>query len=152
MAQVENAITIRANRAADQAIYEQRTTDMDGDQNLILALPAGEPPCLVLEIQMDVLTFATMAVTPYEFGAEGFIIDVAGNPVDFLGVGKWYPIAGTLAAESRMALWLRPDQPALWRVGERLQLLHPELDTNAAPTLDREVYIRVRRLPAPYVG
>lgn len=149
MAQADGAISIRSMRAADQAIYRQRSTDLDGTQNLQLDLPAGEPPCMVLEVVVDVNSLATMAPSVYELGVYGFIIEVSGLPVDLLGVSKWRVVDGTFAAGTRIAAHLKPDQPAIWKVGERLQLLHSEVDTNGAPTADRETYVRVRRMPVP---
>lgn len=152
MAQVDGAIEVRSMRAADQAIYRQRSTDIDGEQNLIVGLPSGEPACMILEVQIDINSLATMMPSVYEVGVAGYVIEVAGLPVDLLGVTKWRVVSGTFAAGTRITAHLKPDQPAIWKLGERVQFLHPEVDTNGAPTADRETYIRVRRLPASYTG
>lgn len=145
--------TIISDRAADQVILACTYLNIDGDQANTCALPAGFGDCLVLESMIDIGAIATLR-TPNEqqAGARVMLLDPTATAAhDIIGA---LPFVQTAA--DRMTAMGGPDQLVLWRAGDLLSVLHPEIDLNVTPTADENVFVRVRRLrqtpPVEFVG
>lgn len=132
---------LRSDRAANQSVLSADDTNVDGALNTIISLPVGFGDVLVLNAQVQAVNIATL-FTIADQGVHWQLLDsAAGLARDFLGSSPWLK-KGALALTS----YIDPDQLVVWRETEQLQLQADEIDTNATPTADVVVLIRVRRL------
>lgn len=120
------------------------TVNKDGETSVSFALPAGLGDCYVLDLAVWVANTATLATLDGSQGALGRIVDANGLGIDFIGVGPIRSIGATHAA-----FQITPDAPVLWKEGESLNLKCMELDTNASPTGDWLIYVRVQPTREP---
>jgi hypothetical protein len=140
------AMTNVGERPAGTSIVYGTATDINNDQALNYELPLGFPDCLILELILQISSIATMMVTPEFHGPVIWVVStIDGGVRDLLGTERW---VRSLTPSTGLVAHLKPDQPALLRRTESLQLVFAEVDTNATPTADLNVYVRVRRLEA----
>lgn len=147
MAQVNGLAAVVSDRYAEQAIILQTSTDVDGDQALSIALPAGLGEVLISEVQVDVSSIATMLSGPELRGPTVRLTGAAGTLVDFVGSWRWQIVSAT-----RVIAECKPDTAVIWKEDELLRVIYQEVDTNAAPTADCGTVVRCRRLRVPVVG
>lgn len=158
MTVVNTNLVLKSDRYLNTAVLLGDAANTDGDTDWLLTVPAGVGDCLVLELAVfGFPAFATLATTPFQFGIFAGIVGVSDTSfVDLIGTamqpGAWSPYAGTVAAPTGIvSQTLKPDSGVLCKDGERIRILFPEFDTNAAPTADWQVIIKVQRLRVPAV-
>lgn len=90
---------------------------------------------------MVVTTIATILAAATEYGPILTLLSVGSTVADLPFCGKWQR-----RLTDGVQAWLSPDQVQFWKEGEVLQVVFEEIDTNATPTADLGVYVKVRRL------
>lgn len=123
-------------------LLDSSLTNVDGDTNTTLSLPPGFGDCFVLGAFVRGTAIATMVANP-ELVGPALRIEAAGNTghADLLGEGRWNKISATRLLAS-VVPW-----GAVYMGGQEvLDVSWAEVDTNAVPTVDFEVMLRVRRL------
>lgn len=151
MASTTPTCTIAGSRYNEIVVLQATAANEDGDTIMRCSLPAGFGDCVILEIFINTFTFATIATNYFEMCASAAIVGAADGAFrDFIGATQFRANRGTVAAPTniRTSPAIKPDEPVLWKESERVEVQFPELDTNAVPTADVEVYIKVQRLPA----
>lgn len=140
MAQVDSDFVIRSERLGEVVLLGS-SDDLDGAQMAALkALPAGFGDCRVMEWQAFLGPAAT-AATPTLMGLSLSIVDSNSLRTDFLGAQPFL-----FVGPSSYTCWRELYAPVLWRATEKMFLEFSELDTNAAPTMDLRLFVRVQRL------
>jgi len=131
-----------ADRAAEQAVLGWDFDNVDDDQGLVLELPAGFGDCLILEGCIDVASIATAVALDGAIGCSWVMADTSDSiRRDFLGCEQWYR-SGSTRAVTRVS----PDPLVVWKATEFIFVTFPELDSNATPTADLKVLVKVRRI------
>jgi len=146
MATVVVASSVFSERYAEQVTIAAGTTNLSGATRFQFTQPAGFGDALVLEAlvrgyNLDSYPTATI------LGVQGLVHSQGANAVvDLLGVGQLFP---THAATNdfEVAASIDPDQPVIWKEGEILEFVIPDLE--AAGQADLAVYVRCRRLRTP---
>lgn len=121
-------------------LQDTASINIDADQIWFQDLPTDFGDCLLLECQVMVFGIATILASVQTFGPLIYL-DLPGLKVDPVGTAFWV----TNQANGVSAL-VQPDTPVLWKQGEAIIIRFEEIDTNASPTADLEVYVRVQRL------
>lgn len=135
------ALTVASERWLDEVVLTTSFVSGGADTNDTFSLPAGLGDVAIMEIELLVVSIATMVATPENLGVGALIQSAASGAIDFAGVSNWRKVSA-----SRVMAWISPDPLCLWRQDELLQLQFPELDTNAAPTETSVVYIKCVRV------
>lgn len=138
--------TLAAERWLDEVLVKFTASNVDGDVDDFLQLPAGLGDVAVIEVNVQVFPLATVRTNP-ELAAVLARIVTASGVVDIVGVENFQ-----LYDNDGVAAYLSPDPLVLWRQDEYMRISWPELDTNAVPTGDTYVYVkavRVRPIEAP---
>lgn len=138
--------TALSDRAAEQVIVVGSVENTDGENAHSGSLPVGFGDCLILEGQASIDGNATL-VAPTLMGARVSLVDAAGTVINPIDVPPIYQ-TGTV----RCAFHFKPDQVVYWKQGELLQVVFPELDSNATPTGDMSIWVTVRRIRQVSMG
>lgn len=121
-------------------LQDTASINIDGDQTWFQELPADFGDCLLLEVDVFIFGIATILASWQTFGPIVYL-DLPGLKVDPVGISPWVAhLANGVAAH------VQPDTPVLWKQSEALIVRFEEIDTNAAPGADLEIYARVQRL------
>lgn len=132
---------MRSDRNEGIAVLVATNANMDGDQSLSHALPAGFGQCVIEEVQGFVTDIATVVANPTLQGCSVAVLSENGVTSDLIGVVGFYPISATA-----LAFRVSPHEKVFMRAQETIIVSFPELDTNVTPTADLAVYVRVLRL------
>lgn len=116
-------------------------SNVDGDQALTFTLPPGFGDCALMECSASVATIATVVANPELLGVTFQLTSPEDVPQDIVFNGRWVK-----RRVDQLSVWAAPDQVQFWREHEELKMLFAEIDTNATPTADVVVYIKVKRL------
>lgn len=145
MADYNVASTLRSDRFEDESILIGLQSNIDNASNqYYVSLPAGFGDCLLMETQISwdgIISLTTDA----EYGFDGYIVDVNGNVVDFIG-SEFSRRIFSLANENKVGTRLFTDQPVMWRQVERVFIRANLQEANAADTSDFSMFFRVKRL------
>lgn len=140
---------IRSERGLGQSILSVDYANVDNDDTLRDGLPPGFGDCVITEVFVTVKDAATLAAG-YESEGPMVQVEISSGVVDFVGTSRWVQVVGTTAAtQGGVAAHIRPDEPVFWHEGEELRVDYPEIDTNATPTADVTILVRVQRLRMP---
>lgn len=142
-------LTMVSERWLDEVVLQGQITDADGERNDNYILPAGLGDVALMELMVDTGPLATVAPGFDLMGVRATIVGQSFNN-DIIGVERWTKIGASI-----LSLYISPDPLVLWRQTEPLQLQHPEMDTNAAPTGEivvRVKVVRVRPIESPARG
>lgn len=136
-------MTLLSERWLDEVVLLGNLTNMDGDQDNEFVPPAGLGDLAIMELLYFVLNIATILGSFHLYNLRGMVVNAAGSAVDIIGQHEFYQ---TGISNLRLTTYLSPD-PLVWlKEGERIQLVHAELDTNATPTADAQVYVKCVRV------
>lgn len=133
-------MTLISERWLDEVVLSGAISNIDGDQDNEFVPPSGLPDLALMELLYFVLNVATKA-TITEFAARTMIVNAAGSAVDIAGVDKFRSLGA-----ARFGFYCSPDPLVLMRQGERLQIIHDELDTNATAAADVILYAKFVRV------
>lgn len=125
-------------------VYQQ--ANVDGDVNVLNAMPAGFGDCLVEDVMVLVNGIATVVADPFNLGVRAVAWDGI-NIVDHGGTARWVQVSATSVTAR---VW--PEQPFLLRSGDSLIVSYSEVDTNASPTGDLTITVKARRLRDPVIS
>lgn len=140
-------LTIQSDRFSGRALLVGTVANLDGDQGLDFEQPSNFGDCLLESCRISVTPFATVAASLFELGVSfGIVHTLPLDLADIVGVAKWHLISGTFAAPTSATAYVEPMRSVLWRTGESLRIAFAEVDTNAVPTADLTVQVRVNRL------
>lgn len=95
-----------------------------------------------MEASVKLEQVATMMTTPELNGPVLQLVTPAGVGSDVAFGDRWYIGPATLGLFVRCG----PDQVQFWKEGEALQVRWAEVDTDASPTVDLVLCVKVRRL------
>jgi len=136
------AFTRVVDRAFDEAILNGAVSNIDGDVNAEFELPAGFGDCALMEASAVVTSIATLVALTNLAGPTFRLLDgPSGNIVDVAFTRRW-----NLMLADSVSCRAGPDQVQFWREQETLRVSFPEIDSNAVPTADLNVAVKVRRL------
>lgn len=106
-------------------------------------LPEGIGDVAIMEAQIDAFNIASLPASIADWGLIAQVVSSdETTTLDILGNPKLLQ-TGTL----RLGAYISPDPLVLWRAAERVLIQGPELDDDAAPTGDLDVFIKVVRIP-----
>lgn len=136
------ALTVLSDRQSSVTVLHELFSDIDGDQAKALTLPSGFGDCAILHVGVWVAAVATMRANP-EIAGPSLILLTPGATanLDPVGEARWVQFSATAVQAS-----VEPYRPVYWQQQEELGMYFAEVDTNATPTADLRVFIRVRRL------
>lgn len=136
-------LQLDSERWLDELLLQKRQTDGGGaDFNDLWALPSGLGDVAVIEVLVNCVNFATMVASPELLGAELAVVSADTTTVlDIIGTERWSKISA-----DRLSVYFSPDPLVLVRQGETIRLRTPELDTNATPTADIDLYLKAVRV------
>lgn len=149
------ALTLQAERWLDQVIlFANSPANVLGaalSESFSLPPGLGDVALLNLEIRGHAIDVVSTGVTPVR-GVRAFILsgDQAAV-VDNVGVTPWI-LTQDGANALEIGAYLDPDALVLWRQNELLSITSPEMDTDATPTGDFQIFakcVRVRPIEAP---
>lgn len=140
-------LTIQSDRFSGRALLIATASNLDGDQGLDFEQPSNFGDCLLEAVRISASSFATVAASLFELGVSfGIVHTLPLDLADIVGVAEWQLISGTFAAPTSATAYVEPMRSVLWRTGESLRIAFAEIDTNASPTVDLTVQVRVNRL------
>lgn len=135
-------------RWLDTVIVRGSLSNIDGEQANTLALPADLGNVAIMDILLTVSQIDVVLANPELYGVSAFIMSAGGAiPVDFVGSAR-FQRTQTTANSIEVDAHIEPDHLIEWKEGELLYIFWPELDTDATPTADATVYVRVAKVPA----
>lgn len=143
------AATLAAERWLDEVILSAAVADVaGGNLDESLSLPAGLGDVAILSVMVSITSIATVPVTAtIPRGVSATITSAdAASLVDVVGAAEWVATEGLAAAFTRARAFIDADALTLWRQGELLRLLGPEMDANASPTGDFAVHVKCVRV------
>lgn len=112
------------------------------DINEQFRAPAGLGDLAIMEAIATGLSLATPVAADTNPAAFVDILSSdAATVLDIVGVFRWFPVAST-----SVSAYLSPDPLVLWREGELIRIVSPELDTNATPTGDMNLVVKAVRV------
>jgi len=140
--------TLRSERWLDEVIIEGTRANVDGEVADTYALPQGIGDVAIMSVEYLATGIATI-VTPTLLSVFMEVFEPnQAVAADVVGSGE-LRIRQTGA---QIGATVDPDALTLWRQNEYLSVVHPELDSNVAPTVDytlRAKCVRVRPVEAP---
>lgn len=129
-------------RAAEQWVLDDSSlANIDGDIATGINMPASFGDCLLLDAMVTVSNIATMRAAPMDAGVRLTIQTPAGTIIDYIGVARWHQVGAT-----RLCAYFDPMQIRYIRAEEQIAIFFEEVDTNATPTADLAIHLRVRRI------
>lgn len=134
------AFTRYSDRPAGQVIFLASAVNIDGDQALQNAMPSGTGPVLVLEVIVDISGIATMMTTPELHGP--YVRSRSSDATtirDFMGIEPWIRVN-----VDQLCARVHGDQPLYLDQGDLLEVRFEEVDTNASPGADINIFARCR--------
>jgi len=141
-------LTLRAERWLDEVILFGAVADALGaalSENFALPPGLGDVALMNLEIRGHAIDVVSTGVTPVR-GVRAFILSSdASAIVDNVGVEPWY-LTQDAANALELGCYMDPDALVLWRQNELLSLTSPEMDTDATPTGDIQVFAKCVRV------
>lgn len=137
------ALVAYSDRAAEQVTLRATKADLNGDQGEFFTLPSGFGDCLIIDASVKITAIATFMANPELAGPfiQLFDSEAAASPRDIAFSKRWIRYNATA-----LGAYLTPDQLQMWKGDEAIRLDFMEVDTNAAPTADLELMIKVRRI------
>lgn len=108
------------------------------------SLPAGFGDCAILNVEFRAwgIDVVSVGVTPVR-GIRAYIQAAAGGKiVDNVGVAPWIVTQDTANA-IELGCFIDPDALVLWQQDELLSITSPEMDTDATPTGELQIYAKV---------
>lgn len=149
MTTATSALTRHSDRWRDQVILRGTAANLDNANLLDFTLPAGFGDCLLLEAYVYVDAIDVLGAAGDNEGVRVTLYDSAGaTDRDIVDCPRWTLIDDTANALAIMAHAI-PDEIIFWRENERLRLYTGEIDTDATPTADLIVWVRVQQLRGP---
>lgn len=129
-----------SDRPAGQVIFLASAVNIDNDQALQNAMPVGTGAVMVLEVIVDITSIATMMTTPELYGP--YVRSRSSDATtirDFIGIERW-----TRVNTDQLCVRVAGDQPLYLDQGDLLEVRFEEVDTNASPTADINIFARCR--------
>lgn len=133
-------LALVGERWLDEIVIAVTKANIGADVADTLIIPANLGDVALMEMLIYDFAQAT-AVSTVELGAIAFIQSAAGNNVDFVGTAKFHRISATASAA-----YFQPDPLVLIKSGEVISLSFPELDSNASPTDDMLISVKLVRV------
>lgn len=133
------------NRAWDDALLQAADANIDGAYATAHALPAGFGDCVLLEVEVRVTSIDVIQTNWATSGPRAQLVDASGNAQDVGFSGRWV-LQSEAANALQVTATIFPDQMQFWRAAEKLRVSFPEIDSDATPTADVNVYAKVRRI------
>lgn len=116
--------------------------------NELVALPAGIGDVAIMSVHLRArpVDVGPVAASTVPRGARVFVVSADGaNLLDVVGTAEWLLCLDTA---NNLEYWctIDPDALCLWRTGETLSVVSPELDSDATPTGDVFVIVKCARV------
>lgn len=145
------ALAAKSDRYGDVVVLATSGLNVGSSQSQLHELPPGFGDCLVLEACLTMQTVATPNVGT-DLGVAILVVRAAtgayDSGIDFVGSGRAVRAADELVTGVFQAV-VQPDGPVLLKQDEFLWARWAEFDTNAVPTGDWELLVKVQRLRTP---
>lgn len=145
------AMTVAAERWLDEVVLVGSATNVDGVIADQYTLPAGLGDVAIMWLEFTAAAIDVAATITSVSVLARIVSPDGATTVDIVGNGELRLINQTANALG-MTATVDPDALVLWRQDEKLALFTAELDTDATPTADTQLrvkVVRVRPLEAP---
>lgn len=131
-------LAIRSEREQDIVTLRGVESNVDGPLATLATLPAGFGDCYLLSASVDCASIATLMTDPEQNGPMTYF-GISNAVQDILDSSRW------TRKDAALQVTYELEEPRLWREGEVFGVEAAEVDTNAVPTVDVIVLVRVRR-------
>lgn len=132
------ALAVRSDRELDIVTLRGVESNVDGPLATLASLPAGFGDCYLLSASVDCASIATLMTDPEQNGPMTYL-GISNQVQDILDSSRW------TRKDAALQVTYELEVPRLWKDGEVFGVEAAEVDTNAVPTVDVIVLVRVLR-------
>lgn len=138
-------MAVASERWLDEVLLLGSMANLDGQVSDFYALPPGLGDVAILWLEYRIVSIDVLAT----LGTLGVRAEIASSNqaavVDILGDDLFKTVENGANALGIVAN-IVPDALTLWRQSEWLHIVHPEMDTDATPTGDAALRVKVVRV------